>query len=122
MGVTDAVDKWSGKGEIVPKTEGDQLTGPGRRAFPNGDYINRSYWSQTYQWLPANLAFQDDGTVRFTSYINNLHPKKHPEIYRLVEKLIDTAMPAWERVISSTPIDESGNPQRRFAVPLPVMT
>jgi hypothetical protein len=120
VGVADAIDKWSGKGEIVPKTEGDQLTLRGRR-FMHGDYINRTYWSRTYQWLPANLAFQDDGTARFSSYINNLHPKKRPEIYRLVEKLVDTAMPAWERILGCTaPVDESGQPYKRFDLPPPL--
>ena len=122
MGVTDAIDKWSGKGEMVPTTEGDQSAPRGQRPSIHGDYINRTYWSRTYQWLPANLAFRDDGTVRFTSYINNLHPKKHPEIYRLVEKLVDTAIPAWERVLSGTsPLDEAGNPQKRFSLPRPLI-
>lgn len=67
-----------------------------------------------YQWLPANLAFQEDGTVRFTSYINNLHPRKHPEIYALVEKLVDKAIPAWDRVLSGTAVNERGEPQKRF--------
>lgn len=98
----------------MPKTEDAQPIGFGRRDYLSGEAINREYWSQTYQWLPANLAFQDDGSVRFTSYINNLHPKKHSDIYRLVEKLIDTAMPAWERVLSSSPVDESGKTQKRF--------
>ena len=80
------------------------------------------YWSRNYQWLPANLAFQDDGTVRFTSYINNLHPNKHPEIYRLVEKLIDKAIPAWDAVLTSAPIvNDSDDTQIRFAMPLPVL-
>lgn len=70
------------------------------------------YWSETFQWLPANLAFQEDGTVKFTSYINNLHPKKYPDIYRLIEKVVDMAIPAWDRVLSSTI-----TPQKRFDLP-----
>ncbi|KAK4153505.1 hypothetical protein C8A00DRAFT_15264 [Chaetomidium leptoderma] len=110
VGVADAVDKWSGKGETVPKTDAE----PPREGFAFGDddTIPETYWSQTYQWLPANLAFQDDGTVRFTSYINGLHPKKHPEIYSLVEKLIDKAIPAWEHVLSSKAINGSYDTSR----------
>jgi hypothetical protein len=105
----------------VPETESAQPVSFRFPDYQKGEsYIERDYWSQTYQWLPANLAFQDDGTVRFTSYINNLHPKKHPEIYRLVEKLIDTAIPAWERVLSSTPVVESAESQTRFDLPPPV--
>ncbi|KAK3901763.1 hypothetical protein C8A05DRAFT_16086 [Staphylotrichum tortipilum] len=117
VGVTDAVDKWAGKGAIVPKVEGVE-TRPGREHLQEqGHFIDRAYWSTTYQWLPANLAFQADGTVRFTSYINNLHPKKHPEIYRLVEQLVDRALPAWQRVLSSRPVTEEGETQCRFGLP-----
>lgn len=105
----------------MPKTKGAQSVEFGSQDSEDGESdINREYWSQTYQWLPANLAFRDDGTVRFTSYINNLHPKKHPEIYRLVERLIDAAIPAWERVLSSTPVVESAESQTRFDLPPPV--
>ncbi len=121
VGVTDAIDKWSGKGTPVPKTEGDQPFPTVGRRYIHGHYINKAYWSRTYQWLPANLAFQDDGTVRFTSYINNLHPKRHLDIYRLVEKLVDIAIPAWERVIVVTPpLDEAGQSQKRFGLPPPL--
>ena len=58
--------------------------------------------------------------MRFTSYINNLRPNKQPEIYRLVEELIDTAIPASERVLSSTFVDESRKYQILFDLPPPV--
>lgn len=98
VGVEDAVEKWAGKGQVIEKP----LTKPREEMSDFHDYNGQEYafWSEKYQWLPANLAFQDDGTVRFTSYINNLHPKRHPEIYRTIERLIDTAIPAWERVLS----------------------
>ncbi len=94
----------------MPKTE-TTATGSG---------LASKSWSETYQWLPANLAFQEDGTVRFTSYVNNLHPKKHPEIYRLLENLIDTSIPAWDRVLKSEPCGNAGRNQQRFSLPPPV--
>ncbi|AEO69667.1 uncharacterized protein THITE_2091161 [Thermothielavioides terrestris NRRL 8126] len=106
VGVTDAIDRWPGKGEVVPKDNG--------RPYDDGRQVKPTYWSKTYQWLPANLAFQEDGTVRFTSYINNLHPKKYPAIYTLVEKLIDKAIPAWDRALSGVAVDKRGRKQRRF--------
>lgn len=95
MGVSNAIDRWTGKGEIVPQTET-----PTERGYRGGSYVPPQYWSNKYQWLPANLAFQDDGTVRFTSYVNNLHPAKYPGIYRTIETLIDTAIPAWDQCLS----------------------
>lgn len=118
VGVFDAVDHWSGKGEAVPKSESDPRVSRSQRPFDYGDSIARTYWSRTYQWLPANLEFQVDGTVRFTSYINNLHPKRHPEIYRLIQSLANLAIPVWERVrLNKPPVDDSGQPQERFGMP-----
>ncbi|KAM0319687.1 hypothetical protein ACHAPQ_010226 [Fusarium lateritium] len=81
VGVEDAVHRWSGKGEVIPKDESSK-----KNAFE----------SKTYQWLPSNVKFQEDGSVKFTSYINGLHPNKYPEIYATIEKLIEAALPAWD--------------------------
>jgi hypothetical protein len=105
----------------VPKDKEITLHEPGMGRYSTGESVNRTFWSSTYQWLPANLAFQEDGTVKFTSYINNLHPKKHPEIYKLIEKVVDTAIPAWERVLSSKPVTgDDAKVQKRFDLPPPV--
>jgi hypothetical protein len=52
--------------------------------------------------------------MRFTSYINNLHPQRHSEVYNLLEKLIATAIPAWEHVLSgkATIASETDTPDR----------
>ncbi|KAK8070180.1 hypothetical protein PG994_006796 [Apiospora phragmitis] len=87
VGGADAVEKWAGKGTAAPK-------------LPNGRFrttgLGRKDWSDTYQWLPSNLAIKDKGSVQFTSYINNLHPRKHGHLYRLIKELIDAAIPAWD--------------------------
>lgn len=61
--------------------------------------VPKEYRSSLYQWLPANVAFRDDGTTELTSYINNLHPEKYPAIYEAIEHAIDTALPAWEQCL-----------------------
>jgi hypothetical protein len=45
------------------------------------------------------VAFQDDGSVKFTSYVNNLHPVKYSGIYQAIERLIATALPAWDQCL-----------------------
>ncbi|KAL2170590.1 hypothetical protein VTG60DRAFT_4603 [Thermothelomyces hinnuleus] len=125
VGVADAVDRWAGKGEpLQPLLDDDEaeLEDDEKIRRTRGHNIRREYWSEKYQWLPANLAFRDDGTVRFTSYINNLHPNKHPEIYRLIEQLVDTAIPVWERVLSGRAVTASGGLPVRLDSPLPVYT
>ncbi|KAH6627525.1 hypothetical protein F5144DRAFT_652147 [Chaetomium tenue] len=109
VGVADAVDRWSGKGEAVqPLLEGDD---------EEETVIYPYFWSETYQWLPANLAFQEDGSVRFTSYINNLHPQKHANTYRLLERLIETVIPAWESVLSGKATTDSNDAPDRLKYP-----
>lgn len=92
VGVEDAIDKWAGKGTVTTpnRSRGDA---------PEFGRVPDNCWSETYQWLPSNLAIQDDGTVKFTSYINNLHPIKYRGMYTIIEKLIDTAMPALDHAL-----------------------
>jgi hypothetical protein len=76
-------------------------------------------WSNKYQWLPANVFFRDDGTVGFTSYINNLHPTKYPEIYTVLERLIDAVLPAWDQCLKEqmegAAVDVPGRATTRFS-------
>jgi hypothetical protein len=57
------------------------------------------YWSDKYQWLPANIGFREDGSAEFTSYVNNLHPTKFSDIYKTTERLVDRAIPAWDHCL-----------------------
>ncbi|KFY99960.1 hypothetical protein V500_01229 [Pseudogymnoascus sp. VKM F-4518 (FW-2643)] len=125
VGVSDAIELWAGKGKTIAEArKKDQPVSD--RLYNQGDYgIPLEFWSDKYQWLPANLAFQEDGTVKFTSYINNLHPKKYPGIYRTIEKLIDTVVPAWDQFLSVCDyrpdrpdiLPPPGRQQSRFSVP-----
>lgn len=123
VGVADAVEKWAGKGETIQKRHAQPARNRGsylgRVSFGSYD-VPKSFWSDSYQWLPSNVAFRDDGSVRFTSYINNLHPTKYPEIYEAVEKLIETAIPAWDHILLAYQQFRNCGPGRkgsRFAIP-----
>ncbi|KAL5610420.1 hypothetical protein FOBRF1_006537 [Fusarium oxysporum] len=85
-----------------------------------GSTIHHSYWSDTYQWLLSNVKFQEDGSVKFTSYINGIHPNKHPEIYETIEKLIVRALPAWDFCLAryrNHKIEGAGRTEPRFPQP-----
>jgi hypothetical protein len=98
VGVEDAIEKWAGKEGV--NIADVAVVRPDRPAwFRNDSGVPRSLWSKTYQWLPANVAFQDDGSVKFTSYINNLHPTKYPDVYRTIEALIQRAIPMWNQCL-----------------------
>ncbi|KAF7853259.1 hypothetical protein EAF04_010761 [Stromatinia cepivora] len=119
VGVNDAIEKWVGKGDLIP-FGGVKYERKGSAILSfTGD--KQQYWSETYQWLPANVAFQEDGTVKFTSYINNIHPTKYPEIYRTIEKLIETALPLWDQcltvAVNYEEKDGAGRVEPRFPYP-----
>ncbi|KAM0360472.1 hypothetical protein ACHAP4_002551 [Fusarium culmorum] len=96
VGVEDAIDRWSGKGEVILKPNTSYTSQNPFLARMGGAQVDNSNWSDTYQWLPSNVSFQDDGSVKFTSYINGLHPTKHRDIYATIEKLVEKALPAWD--------------------------
>ena len=103
VGVEDAINKWAGKGEVIPRRPewGEEPTQRNWSFYVTDELgIHKSYWSTIYQWLPANIAFTEDGSVKFSSYINNLHPTKYSSIYKDIEKLIDTALPLWDQCLA----------------------
>jgi hypothetical protein len=103
VGIEDAIHKWSGQGDIIQK----DMTKSDDRMVGVGGHIPAEFWNETYQWLPANVSFQNGGTVKFTSYINNLHPQRYADMYQTIEKLIETAIPLWDQCLDTdTPDDE----------------
>lgn len=113
VGVTGAISQWAGKGDTVPKARQTRTLSPIERARRNRWLIPSEYWSDAYQWLPSNVGFGADGSVRFESYINNLHPEKYPEVYSTVEKLIDKALVAWDSCLVETKSRFTCGPGRR---------
>lgn len=108
----DAVHRWSDKGKVIPR---DETQGEERRVHFGGD-IPTDYWNETHQWLPANVSFQTNGMVQFTSYINNLHPKEYAGKYRTIKKLVEPALPLWDQCLTPACIRADvihGIPMRR---------
>ncbi|CAE6506771.1 unnamed protein product [Rhizoctonia solani] len=59
--------------------------------------------SNRFQWLPTDFAVSEDGkSVRAVSYINNLHPLKHAELYETIEGIIAAYIPLFERVLTDS--------------------
>ncbi|KAK7709768.1 hypothetical protein SLS64_006009 [Diaporthe eres] len=59
----------------------------------HGDGTHSGMWSKKFQWLPCEVEFTEDtGTnVHISSYINNLHPAHHADVYTAIEKVIALA-------------------------------
>lgn len=116
VGVTDAVEKWAGKGKVIAK----DMTPVREGVRPSYLHLPPTYWSNAYQWLPSNVALQEDGSVKFVSYINNLHPTRYPDIYSTIERLIETALPAWDHCLLMNKDRRNYGPGRkgsRFPIP-----
>ncbi len=41
----------------------------------------------SFQWLPADVSVRADGTAKFLSYLNNLHPARHRALYETLEEV-----------------------------------
>ena len=73
-----------------------------------GKYTEEKFWSRRFQWLPCNVSFPDGEYAKIDSYINNLHPRDHRDLYLVLEKFIDHAMPFWNIIIRSRyPIEDT---------------
>lgn len=88
VGLTDMLAS-CGKGEIAMKTD--------------VEFDGLPAWSIRFQWLPCEVEFASasngETSTRITSYINNLHPKKHEALYRTIEKMIGLSVPLWNDVL-----------------------
>ena len=62
---------------------------------------DQSFTSQNFQWLPSDFNVDDDGKVTLSSsYINNVHPTQHKELYSVTPEILRHAVPMFERVLS----------------------
>lgn len=57
-------------------------------------------YSRRFQWLPCDIEAVGDGDgCRIASYINNLHPYEHQDLYKVIEKLLDRIIPLWDTAL-----------------------
>lgn len=49
--------------------------------------------------------------IRILSYINNLHPQKHNELYKVIEQIIDKAIPLWDTTLAPLQASSSIEPR-----------
>ncbi|BEJ15263.1 hypothetical protein CspHIS471_0410300 [Cutaneotrichosporon sp. HIS471] len=85
----NALATW-GSGEVIPKTE----TPVKKKDNWHYGHDPERLLSRNFQWLPTDVELKD-GKARFTSYINNLHPEEHAEMYGVLEELVEKAVPLW---------------------------
>ncbi|KAG5652503.1 hypothetical protein H0H81_004816 [Sphagnurus paluster] len=95
VGLDDCISR-SGEGQIIPVPFEENT--PPRRAL---EYETEYQYSYSFQWLPCNVEFDgNEGAVKIVSYSNKLHPKRHRDLYAVLEKLIERAIPLWNRALT----------------------
>ncbi|KAG0039807.1 hypothetical protein BGZ82_006660 [Podila clonocystis] len=57
-------------------------------------------WHPGFQWLFTDITVSNEGKVRFESYINNLHPVEHKELYLVLEEILEKFIPMFEDVLA----------------------
>ena len=63
--------------------------------------VNPKFVSRRFQLLPSDFSVDDDGKVTLTSsYINNVHPTRHKELYSVIPEILQHALPMFEHVLS----------------------
>eukprot|EP00029_Vermamoeba_vermiformis_P014744 TRINITY_DN9858_c0_g1_i1.p1 TRINITY_DN9858_c0_g1~~TRINITY_DN9858_c0_g1_i1.p1 ORF type:complete len:592 (-),score=160.43 TRINITY_DN9858_c0_g1_i1:66-1841(-) len=56
--------------------------------------------SETYQWLPSEFKIAEDGKVKIDSYINNLHPHVHSDLYKTLEQIFERFVPLYNKALT----------------------
>ncbi|KAJ1641912.1 hypothetical protein LPJ64_006185, partial [Coemansia asiatica] len=51
-------------------------------------------------WLPTDIYVNDDGSVDFKSYINNIHPEEHADMYKAIAKILSKTIPLLEQALT----------------------
>ena len=84
------------------------------------DYVD-IMTSATYQWLPSEVQVSGDGKCKFLSYINNLHPQQHAELYGILEEVLERFIPLFNQVLTDLAYAPMSlyyrDPPRRFGDP-----
>lgn len=56
--------------------------------------------SEKFQWLPSEFCVDASGSVKISSYINNLHPEHHAPLYDCIEKIFEKFLPMFNKVLT----------------------
>lgn len=69
--------------------------------LPAVDGVFGVFTSERFQWLPSDVTIDSDGCVKLLSYINNMHPEWHSQLYDATVTLLERSVPLLERVMAS---------------------
>ncbi|KAJ2911610.1 hypothetical protein MD484_g8799, partial [Candolleomyces efflorescens] len=73
--------------------EGETIPDPNAKT-PSPEVHDEDAYSAKFQWLPCEVDISGE-RPKILTYVNNLHPQRHQELYSLLEDLIQAAIPLW---------------------------
>ncbi|KAF5323944.1 hypothetical protein D9611_008284 [Ephemerocybe angulata] len=91
-----------GEGEVIPIAS--HRPPPPRESWRMYQPVEPVPYSTEFQWLPCEVDISGE-KARILTYINNLHPKHHPDLYAVIEDVIAASIPLWELTLA--PIQSS---------------
>ncbi|MDX3310552.1 DUF4246 domain-containing protein [Streptomyces sp. NPDC054884] len=78
-----------------------EVSGAPEKAWQNPtDRYSKHEFSEKFQWLPTDVDVDDDGSVAFRSYVNNVHPETHRELAAVLPDLFARLRPLFENVLT----------------------
>ncbi|KAJ5014902.1 hypothetical protein K4K57_000835 [Colletotrichum sp. SAR 10_99] len=94
IGLDDALEH-CGMGTVLPKRKQKET----EFLIKAGSFCEESITilSDLFQWLPCDVKIDPTtGKAKIASYINDLHPKEHSDLYAVIERFIEKSLPAWD--------------------------
>ena len=68
--------------------------------LPQPEIGFNQFTSTDYQWIPTPVEVDKEGKVTFLSYVNNLHPIRHKDLYPVLADMFSLTLPLFERVLT----------------------
>ncbi|RDB17189.1 hypothetical protein Hypma_001699 [Hypsizygus marmoreus] len=96
VGLDDCISR-CGDGEIIPIPPKEEASLSSSRKQRG---VEKKPFSTQFQWLPCDVDISDENDTKITSYINNLHPGMHKDLYNVIEKIIHRTIPIWNLTLT----------------------
>ena len=87
--------------QVIPLDQTLESIGQGQPIDLFSNSIQNNYsQSKIYQWLPAEFHIDENGQVTIESYINNLHPQQHQQLYSIIEQIFSCFVPLFNQLLT----------------------
>ncbi|KAF8518114.1 hypothetical protein BU17DRAFT_66554 [Hysterangium stoloniferum] len=86
-----------GDGEVVSTPSDHEAIA---NSWKHSRHVTSKPYSLKFQWLPCDVDISKEDGSTIISYINNIHPQKHRNLYGVIEKFISHTIPLWNMTLT----------------------